>query len=149
MAAIPVVINNAVIIDYYDRVIGGPYKVVGNLARSDVGIGGGPIIPPSGEKPPGVPPGIWPGPGDPDFPGGGKPPGGGLPGAHPEHPIVIPLPPNTPNVPPPGSPPVIVSGTTPTHPIVPPSAIIIDYPGIGKVVVPQPTQTTSGAIPGA
>lgn len=37
------------------------------------------------------PPTVWPGPGDPDYPG--KPPGGGDGGPHPEHPIVLPKPP--------------------------------------------------------
>lgn len=128
MAAVPIAING-VIVDYYGRTIMGPVKIVGELVRSDVGIGGGPIIPPEGVPPggDGKPPGIWGGPIDP-YPGHPLPP-------------IIPVPPDSPNVPPPGSPPVIISGTTPTHPITPPSAIIVDYPGIGKVVVPQPTQT--------
>lgn len=99
MAAVPIVINNAVIIDYYDRVIGGPFKIVGNAARSDVGIGGGPVIPPEGgEKPPWLPgyrpehPIVLP----PIFPGG---PPIDI-GAHPEHPIVIPPPPDTTPAPP-------------------------------------------------
>lgn len=113
MAAVPITING-VICDLYGRTITGPVKIVGELVRSDVGIGGGPIIPPPGDKPPGSPPGIWPGPGDPDFPGGGYHPAhpivlppiipGGPPiniGAHPEHPIVLPPPPDT-TPPPPG-----------------------------------------------
>lgn len=67
MAAVPVTING-VIIDYYGRTIMGPIKIVGEMVRSDVSIGGGPIIPPD-EKPPDVPPpSIWPIPGDPDYP---------------------------------------------------------------------------------
>lgn len=112
--------------------------LIGEAFLTNVGIGGGPIIPP------GQPPGIW-GPTDPRptppihwGPGGevGGPPviGGGP---------IIPVPPETPNVPPPGSPPLIIAGTTPTHPMVPPPAVVIEYPGLGKVVVPQPTQTAA------
>lgn len=116
--------------------------LIGEATLSGVGIGGGPIYPPSGGggggggRPP-VDPGYgYPErPVDPDygFPVGGRP--------HPEHPIIIPVPPDAPHVPPPGSPPVIVSGTHPTNPMTPPPAVIIDYPGIGKVVVPKPTET--------
>lgn len=52
-------------------------------------------------------------------------------------------PPGAPNVPPPGSPPVMVGGTQPVNPMVPPPAVIIEYPGIGKVMVPQPTATAT------
>src|SRR5262245_45444293 len=87
-------------------------------------IGGGPILP----MPMPTPPVIW-GPTDP----------------RPTPPIyippVVPVPPDQPNVPPPGSPPVIVGGTQPVTPMVPPAAVLIEYPGIGKVVVPQPTAT--------
>jgi hypothetical protein len=118
--------------------------LVGEASLSGVGVGGGPIIPP--DKPPGSPPGIW-GPTDPRpnppiaFPPGwvgGVPPGGWPPDGPP---------PNV-EVPPPGSPPLIVSGTHPTHPITPPPAVVIDYPGIGKVVVPQPTDTTGNGSAG-
>lgn len=66
--------------------------LVGVASLSDVGVGGGPIMPPSGGPPsiwpsPGhpahpivIPPEIWPKPPDPDAP-------------RPEHPIVIPHPP--------------------------------------------------------
>lgn len=133
MAAVEITISGML----YDKLNRTTQNVVliGEATLTGLGVGGGPIIPPAGgDKPPGQPPTIWPGPG---------------PLPHPEHPIVIPLPPNTPNVPPPGSPPVIVGGTQPTHPMVPPPAIVIDYPGIGKVVVPQPTQTASGPVHGA
>lgn len=86
MAEVPINING-VIVDYYGRTIMGPVKIVGSMSRTDVGIGGGPIYPPGGgEKPPGGGdrPGIWPGPGDPDYPAGSP---------HPEHPIVLPKPP--------------------------------------------------------
>lgn len=103
------------------------------------------VPPPDGGVPPDL--GIWPGPGDPDFPGGGggngKPPID--PGAHPSHPIALPGDPwwpkppiDVPPLPPPGSPPVAIPGTQPINPIVPPPAIVVDYPGIGKVLVPQP-----------
>lgn len=105
------------------------------------------VIPPGAidgvhpEHPIVIPPplGIW---GPPDMPPGFW--GGGMgPGVKPQPPV-LPVPPDMPNVPPPGSPPVIVGGTQPSHPMVAPEAIIVDYPGIGKVVVPKPTQTASG-----
>lgn len=59
-----------------------PATIAGFVARSDVGVGGGPIIPPGEELPPIKPPEeVWP-PTD----------------AHPEHPIV--LPPDPPTQPP-------------------------------------------------
>ena len=138
MAAVPCVING-VIVDLYGRTIMGPVKIMGEFIRSDVGVGGGPIIPEP--KPPLPPLGIWPGPGDPDFPGG----------PHPAHPIVLPgdpgwegpggiKPPDF-TVPPPGSPPVVLPGLKPVHPIVAPPFIVVDYPGVGKVLVPQPVAT--------
>lgn len=135
MAAVDITISGML----YDKLNRTTQNVVliGEATLTGLSVGGGPIYPPGPIKPPGgggEPPTIWPGPG---------------PLPHPEHPIVIPLPPNTPNVPPPGSPPVILPGSTPTHPITPPPAIVVDYPGIGKVVVPQPTQTASGTVPGA
>lgn len=103
-----------------------PVVLIGEAMLTGVGIGGGPIYPPSGGG------------------GGERPP-------HVEHPIpprpdhglppIVPVPPDAPHVPPPGSPPVIVGGTHPTNPMVPPPAVIIEYPGIGKVVVPKPTDT--------
>jgi len=109
MAAIPMTFNG-VLYDLYGRTT---QRVVfiGEASYTELGIGGGPIIPP---PQPGVP----------------------------THPIVIPEPP-PPNVtvPPPGSPPVIIappSGGQPVHPIAAPAFVIIDYPGIGKVLVPQP-----------
>lgn len=149
MAAVPVTING-VIIDLYGRTIMGPVKIVGEIMKSGVGVGGGPIIPPPSGG--GEPPGIWPGPGDPDFPGDGKPPRpptGIWPGpGDPDYPIK-PVPPQVPNVPPPGSPPVIVGGTHPVNPITPPQAVIIEYPGVGKVVVPLPTTTAPDQTPPA
>lgn len=134
MAAVEVTISGVL----YDKLSRTTQNVVliGEATLTGLGVGGGPIMPPGPITPPG---GGWPP--HPEHP---IPP-------RPEHPIVlppVPIPPNTPNVPPPGSPPVIVGGTQPTQPITPPPAIIIEYPGIGKVVVPQPTQTASGPVPG-
>lgn len=53
MAEVPVNING-VIVDLYGRTIMGPVKIVGSMSRTDVGIGGGPIIPP--DQPPVDPP---------------------------------------------------------------------------------------------
>lgn len=74
MAEVPITIN-AVICDLYGRTISGPLKIVGSASITGLGVGGGPIIPPDAGSP-GQPPSIWPGPGDPDFPGGGNKPGG-------------------------------------------------------------------------
>lgn len=135
MAAVEVTISG-VLFDKFNRT-SQQVVLIGEAMLTGVGVGGGPIIP-GPIQPPG---------------GGGFPP-------HPEHPILprpehpivlppIPVPPNTPNVPPPGSPPVIVGGTQPVNPMTPPSAVVIEYPGIGKVVVPQPVQQATGPIPGA
>lgn len=134
MTAVDVTISG-VLFDKHNRTTQ-QVVLIGEATLTGLGVGGGPIFPPpgGGERPPGIwggpidpypdhglpsRPGIWPGPGDPDYP-------------------IKPLPPDAPHVPPPGSPPVIVPGTHPAHPITPPPAVIIDYPGIGKVVVPQP-----------
>lgn len=139
----------------YDKVNRTSQNVVliGDAYITGLTIGGGPIIPP-GQPPLGIwgptdprptppipiypggtpnPPVIWPGP--------GVPPEGQAP--IPSHPIALPgdpwWPPTAPpTMPPPGSPPVIIPGGTPVHPITPPPAIVVDYPGIGKVLVPQP-----------
>lgn len=142
MAAVEVTITGIL----YDKLNRTTQQVVliGDAMLTGLGVGGGPIIPG------GQPPQIW---------GGGNvpmpsPPIANVPGApgyrppsdaHPSHPIALPgdpwWPPDAPQapqLPPPGSPPVIVPGTTPTHPITPPQAIVVDYPGVGKVLVPQP-----------
>lgn len=123
--------------------------LIGEATLTGLGVGGGPM-PPG----PGKPPGIWGGPIDP-YPGHPlpepRPPGTIWPNPPegqapiPSHPIALPgdpwwpgSAPKPPELPPPGSPPVIVPGTTPVHPITPPPAIVVDYPGIGKVLVPQP-----------
>lgn len=94
MASVAITISG-VLFDKYART-GRPVTLVGEASLTGFGVGGGPIMPgPPDEKPPGFPPGIWPGPGDPDYPGG-------LP--HPAHPIVLP----------PGGPPVIPPTDPPT-----------------------------------
>ena len=144
MAAVPIQIDG---VFFPANKMQAPVKgsFLGHASIFGLGIGGGPIMPPDGGigEPPVVgggpifPPGIWPTP-----PGGGKPPGiWGPTDPRPTHPIVIPLPPETPNLPPAGSPPVAIEGTQPVNPMTPPPAVLIDYPGIGKVVVPQPTES--------
>lgn len=71
MAAVEVTITGML----YDRVNRTTQNVVlvGEASLTNVGVGGGPVIPPEGEKPPG----IWPSPGHPTHPivPGGRPPG--------------------------------------------------------------------------
>lgn len=146
MAAIPVTLAG-VIADLYGRTITGPVRIMGELSYSDRGVGGGPLPPGQGGGG-GEPPGIWPGPGDPDFPGGGggggdgKPPGiWGPNDPRPTPPIYLPpnVPPalKPPEVPPPGTA-TAVPGNWPTTGIVPPEYIVVQYPGIGPVVVTAP-----------
>lgn len=113
---------------------------VGNAWDPTLSIGGGPIIPPSGGGggQPGVPTfPIWGPPGI-DIPGGpGYPPVAGLP-----IPPIPPLPPSveqpqpgdptTPLPPPPGQ-----SGW-PVQPIAVPPYIVVNYPGVGPVIVAPP-----------
>ena len=146
MSAVEVTISGVL----YDKVNRTTQNVVliGEAFLTGLGVGGGPIIPPPG---PGGP--VDPGYGKPTPPdviwGGRPPPGGGSwvppqPGdPHPSHPIALPGDPwwptdPPPTIPPPGSPPVVLPGLKPVNPIVPPPCIIVDYPGIGKVLVPQP-----------
>lgn len=122
MASVEVTITGML----YDKLARTSQNVVliGEASLTGLGVGGGPIIPPA--QPPG---------------GGGSPP-------RPAHPIALPgdpwwpekpdpIPPDV-TVPPPGSPPVMVGGDQTTHPIVAPPFVIIDYPGMGKVLVPKP-----------
>lgn len=122
MAAVEVTITGVL----YDKLARTTQQValIGECFLTNVGIGGGPIIPPAG--PPIIPPGDLP---------------------HPEHPIVIP-----PNVPPglqppappnPGDPTTAVPGNWPVSPMVPPPYIVVNYPGIGPVVVAPPAAPTS------
>lgn len=137
-----------------------PSTFIGQAFVTGLGVGGGPM--PGGQPPP---LGIWGGGGVGDYIDAGFPgpqPGGpthiwggggvgdyidaGFPGPQPRPPgsrppPIISVPPNTPNLPPTGSPPVILGGTHPMQPITPPPAVIIEYPGIGRIVVPMPTET--------
>jgi hypothetical protein len=151
MSAVEVTINGVL----YDKLNRTTQNVVliGEAFLTGLGVGGGPMpggppLDPNAPRPThpimlpgmpgwGVPPGtgIWP-----------NPPEGQAP--LPSHPIALPGDPwwptnPPPTIPPPGSPPVMIPGTQPVHPIAPPPAIIVDYPGIGKVLVPQPTPPAS------
>lgn len=114
MAAVEVTISGVL----YDKLARTTQQValIGECFLTNVGIGGGPIIPP--EKPPVIPPGDL----------------------HPEHPIVIPPPPDMQPPPPPnpGDPTTRVPGNWPVSSVVPPPYIIVNYPGIGPVVVAPP-----------
>ena len=138
MAAVEVTISGML----YDRLNRTTQNVVliGEASLTGLGVGGGPMPPGPGtppERPPGQPihP-IWGPPGIELPPGPGFPPVAG----HPLPPIIS-VPPDRPNTPPPGSPPLMIGGSQPVQPITPPPAIIVEYPGVGKVVVPLPTDT--------
>lgn len=130
MAAVNVTIRG-MFYDPYSRVYYQNAVMVGEAFLTDYQVGGGPAYPPS-VKPPGEPPGIW---------GGSNEP-------FPTPPIYLPpqLPPGvTPPIDPPkpGDPTTPVpppAGATgwPVQPVVPPSFVIINYPGIGPVVVAPP-----------
>lgn len=92
MAAVDITISGML----YDKINRTTQNVVliGEATLTGLGVGGGPIVPPESEKPPKPPVGIWPGPG-PIYPI--EP--------HPEHPIVLPLPPDKPPGEPPTQPP--------------------------------------------
>jgi len=133
MAAVEVTITGVL----YDKTqrTAQPVVLIGEASLTGLGVGGGPIIPPQQPNPPGTPTfPIWGPPGIELPPSPGYPPVAG----HPLPPI--PDNPAPPTVPPPGSPPVILSpgGAHPEHPIAVPDYIIVDYPGIGKVLVPRP-----------
>jgi len=125
--------------------------LMGEASLTGLSVGGGPIIPPD------APPGGGGGgpPGTPTFPIWG-PPGITLPPS-PGYPPVAshPLPP-TPPLPPsveqpqPGDPTTPLpppAGQTgwPVQPMVPPPYVVINYPGIGPVIVSPPAQTNDGA----
>jgi hypothetical protein len=140
MAAVEITITGML----YDTLARTTQRVVliGEATLTGVGVGGGPIVPPpgggGGEQPP---LGIW-GPGDPrpTLPIAGWDPGTGT---WPKPPIT-PVPPDV-TIPPPGSPPQIIPGAQPVHPITPPPAIVVEYPGIGRVLVPMPLPPTPPA----
>jgi hypothetical protein len=156
MAAVPITIDG-VLYDLYNRTT---QRVIlmGSGSLTGLGIGGGPILPdlpPVGGQPPVFPPPhpehpIW---GPPGF----NPPGPGMPPGIGGGPIIPPdLPPGItpPEPPPPGSPPVLLpppagSAGWPVAPIVAPDYIVVNYPGIGPVVVPKPlTGDDSPPAPG-
>ena len=124
MAAVEVTISGVL----YDKVnrTTSPVVLIGEASLTGLGVGGGPIIPPGQ---PGKPPIIWGGPIDPY-------PDIGGPGPQP------PLPPGT-SPPQPGDPttpvpPPAGSSGWPVQNIVPPPYIVVNYPGIGPVVVAPP-----------
>jgi hypothetical protein len=102
MAAIPVQIVGEFVTADGGTTMKGTFT--GDLSRTDLEVGGGPIFPPEG-GPPVLPPDV--------------------------------------EVPPPGSPPVILGDSTPVQPIVAPPFIIVNYPGIGKVLVPLPVPAST------
>lgn len=143
MASVPVTITG-VLADKYGRTIQA-VTLFGEMVRSDVGVGGGPIVPPpNGGN--GKPPQIW-GPTDPrpsnpisgipGLPGyePGKPPGGdhiwGPTDPRPTPPIYLP-----PIVP--GGPPIDI-GAHPEHPIVlpPPPDITPPPPDVAVKAPPE------------
>jgi hypothetical protein len=120
-----------------------PATFVGDAWLTDLGVGGGPILPPVLPPQPGVPihP-IW-GP-----PGINLPPGPGFPpvAGHPLPPITPPLPPEV-TPPNPGDPttpmpPPAGSAGWPVQPITPPPYIVINYPGVGPVIVAPPASNS-------
>lgn len=154
MAAVELTITGVL----YDKLARTSQNVVliGEASLTGLGVGGGPLPPGSGSRPPSGP--VDPGYGYPEKPvdpGYGYPerpvdpgyghPIGGRP--HPEHPIYYP-----PMVPPsmqPPTPPNPGDPTTPVPPpegsqgwpvtgIVPPPYIVVQYPGIGPVTVAPP-----------
>jgi hypothetical protein len=133
MASVPVTIDG-VLFDKYGRTTQ-LVRLMGEAVITGLGIGGGPIIPPESGQPPDsgahpehpiyYPPHIW-GPTDP----------------RPTPPIYIPpaVPPSMkpPEAPEPGSPTTPVPGNWPVQPVTPPEYMVVNYPGIGPVVVAPP-----------
>ena len=142
MAAVPIQIDGV----FYPHAKNmAPIKgtMLGHASIYGLGVGGGPITPPDAPNGGGEP-------GYPAHPIYNPPIISGPPGPWPSPPIYlppIPVPPDTPNLPPPGSPPVHIANTQPVQPMTPPQAVLIDYPGLGKVLVPQPTQSVQIPIP--
>jgi hypothetical protein len=143
MASVPITLDGAL----YDLWAKTTQRVVfiGQASLTGLSVGGGPIIPdtPPSQPPGGGPPGqpihpIWGPPGIELPPGPGFPPVAG-------HPLPIPpLPPGT-TPPNPGDPttpmpPPAGSAGWPVQPMVPPPYIVVNYPGIGPVIVAPPAQ---------
>jgi hypothetical protein len=155
MAAVPVEIR-ATLYDLQSKSSREVF-IQGMAALTGLGVGGGPIIPPSNG---GQPPVDW-GPGGPPHPAfpiwGG--PGAGFPDKPGYPPVVGGGPIIPPNVPPglqppappnPGDPTTIVpppagSPGWPVQPIAIPPYIIVNYPGVGPVVVAPPAQAPPSA----
>ena len=138
MAAVEVTISG-VLFDKLNRTTQN-VVLIGEASLTGLGVGGGPIIPPEAPvQPPGIPP-------HPAFPIAGPPgtifpPGPGYPPVA-TPPIYYPpdVPPTlTPPSPPaPGAPTTPVPGNWPVKPVSPPPYIVVNYPGIGPVVVAPP-----------
>lgn len=151
MAAVEVTISG-VLYDKHSRV-GTPVTLIGEAIITGLGVGGGPM--PPGQGGGGDPPGIWGGPIDPypDHGLPGKPPGiWGPTDPRPTPPIVLPpeqVPPGMkpPTAPAPGSPTTKVEGNFPVNPMVPPEYLVLNYPGIGPVVVAPPAGTSTTPPP--
>lgn len=150
MAAVGITLNGM----FYDKLArtSRPGVFIGEASLTDLGVGGGPIIPPEGSGP--VDPGYGK-PMPPDMIWGGRPPvdpGYGRPGGeHPMPPIYYP-----PNVPPELQPPTPppAGTTTPVPPpagsagwpvtgIVPPAYIVMQYPGVGPIYVTPPISASA------
>jgi hypothetical protein len=141
MAGVPVTISGVL----YDKTARAqrPVVIMGVLSRSDLEIGGGPIFPEA--------------PGEPVFPAHPivlPPEISGPPGPWPQPPIHIPpeKPPTLPNAPDPGDPPVALpappgSAGWPVAMVVPPPFIIVNYPGVGPLVVAPPAAATPPETP--
>lgn len=106
MSAVEVTVSG-VLFDKQNRTVQN-VVLIGEATLTGLGVGGGPM--PPGPGSPGQPPSIWPSPGHPAHPivlPPEQPPGGGQPPSiwpnppegiapHPEHPIVLPEPPDKP-----------------------------------------------------
>jgi hypothetical protein len=146
MASVEITISG-VLYDKYNRT---QQNVVlfGEASITGLQVGGGPMPGGPGGPQPSHPIML------PGMPGFGQPPGTGIWPNPPEgqaplpsHPIMLPgmpgWPDPPPQMPPPGSPPVVIGGDQPVNPITPPPAIIVNYPGVGKVLVPLPAPATA------
>ena len=150
MAAVPVTIVGS------DTVSNQPVNIVGVAYLTGLEVGGGPIIPPDQPPSTGEPPiPTFPIAGYPDRPYPGNPiyipgyPGGAPP---PNLPPMRPPPENLP-APAPGDPttslpPPAGSAGWPVQPITPPPYIVVQYPGVGPVVVAPPATNATVPPPG-
>lgn len=143
MAAIPITITG-ILFDKHGRT-SQLVTLMGEASYTGLGVGGGPMPPES--QPPGIwggsnegfptqpgplpPTGIWPGPGGPSQ-------GPGFPTPPIYFPPFVPPGMKPPEAPEPGDPTMAVPGNWPTQPIAPPEYLIVNYPGIGPVVVAPP-----------